>query len=243
MKMPIGEEMSLALPLGPLIAVGLTGWVAVDAARRQRNWYAWAGLVALTGIFGAITWLIVRRRSTASVSDLGVRRSLMVVLTAFPLFLLAVVMPAALSTFLFQTARVEGDAMSPTLRHRDRLIVNKRVYRLHDPKRGDIVMLLFPLNPARSFVKRVIATEGDQVRIVGGRVYCNGVPADDSFVPAEYRSRDDWGPVVVPQGYYFVMGDRRNDSSDSRHWGFVPKKYILGKVQCRWWPVSAARVF
>jgi signal peptidase I len=74
-------------------------------------------------------------------------------------------------------------------------------------------------------------------------VYRNDVPVDESFVPAEYRTRKDWGPQVVPEGYYFVMGDHRNNSSDSRHWGFVPKKYILGKVQYRWWPLSAARVF
>ena len=93
-------------------------------------------------------------------------------------------------------------------------------------------MLYYPLNPDKSFVKRVIAEEGDQVRIVDGRVYRNDVPMDDDFVPAEYRSHDDWGPQVVPEGYYFVMGDHRNNSSDSRHWGFVPKKYIIGKVSC-----------
>ena len=98
-------------------------------------------------------------------------------------------------------------------------------------------MLYYPLNPDKSFVKRVIAEEGDTVRIVDGRVYVNDVPLRDDYVPAEYRSHDDWGPQVIPEGYYFVMGDHRNNSSDSRHWGFVPKKYIIGKVQVRWWPV------
>jgi len=85
--------------------------------------------------------------------------------------------------------------------------------------------------------------QGDQVRIVDGRVYRNDVPINDDYVPMEYRSHDDWGPEVVPEGYYFVMGDHRNNSSDSRHWGLVPKKYIIGRVQVRWWPVPHARVF
>ena len=74
-------------------------------------------------------------------------------------------------------------------------------------------------------------------------VGANDVPLDDSFVLPEYRSHDDWGPQVIQQGYYFVMGDHRNNSSDSRHWGPVPKKYIVGKVKVRWWPLQEARIF
>ena len=155
----------------------------------------------------------------------------------------AAVYATLIVTFGFQVARVEGQSMAPTLADQDRLIVNKLAYRLGEPHVGDIVMLYYPLNPNKSFVKRVIAEEGDQVRVVDGRVYRNDVPMDDTFVPAEYRSHDDWGPQVVPEGYYFVMGDHRNNSSDSRHWGFVPKKYIIGKVQLRWWPIPHARIF
>ncbi len=146
-------------------------------------------------------------------------------------------------TFGVQVARVEGQSMAPTLADQDRLIVNKFSYRFHAPQRGDIVMLYYPLNPDKSYVKRVIAEAGDAVRVVDGRVYVNDVALRDDFVPVEYRSHDDWGPQVIPAGYYFVMGDHRNGSSDSRHWGFVPKKYIVGKVQVRWWPVPQARVF
>ena len=146
-------------------------------------------------------------------------------------------------TFGFQVARVEGLSMAPTLEDQDRLIVNKLAYRIGEPRRGDIVMLYYPLNPDKSFVKRVIAEEGDEVRIVDGRVYVNDVPLPDDFVPPEYRSHDDFGPKRIDDGYYFVMGDHRNNSSDSRHWGMVPKKYIIGKVQIRWWPVQTARIF
>jgi signal peptidase I len=155
----------------------------------------------------------------------------------------AAVYAVLIVTFGFQVARVEGQSMAPTLEDQDRLIVNKLVYRIGDPRRGDIVMLYYPLNPEKSFVKRVIAEEGDTVRIVDGRVYVNDIPLKDDYVPSEYRSHDDWGPQVIPEGYYFVMGDHRNNSSDSRHWGMVPKKYIIGKVQLRWWPVPTARVF
>jgi len=156
----------------------------------------------------------------------------------------AAVYATLIVTFGFQVARVEGQSMAPTLADQDRLIVNKFAYRfLNDPRRGDIVMLYYPLDPNKSFVKRVIAEEGDVVRIVDGKVYVNDTPMHDDFVPPEFRSHDDYGPSVVNEGYYFVMGDHRNNSSDSRHWGMVPKKYIIGKVQVRWWPVPTARIF
>jgi signal peptidase I len=155
----------------------------------------------------------------------------------------AAVYATLIVTFGFQVARVEGQSMAPTLADQDRLIVNKLAYRMAAPQRGDIVMLYYPVNPDKSFVKRVIAEEGDEVRIVDGRVYVNDVPMLEDFVPNEYRSHDDWGPERIPEGYYFVMGDHRNNSSDSRHWKYVPKKYIIGKVQLRWWPIPSARVF
>jgi signal peptidase I len=155
----------------------------------------------------------------------------------------AAVYATLIVTFGFQVARVDGLSMAPTLEDHDRLIVNKLVYELGDPRPGDIVMLYYPVNPEKMFVKRVIAKEGDVVRIVDGRVFVNDVPLHDDYVPAEFRSHDDYGPETVKQGYYFVMGDHRNNSSDSRHWGYVPKKYIIGKVQLRWWPLSHARIF
>jgi signal peptidase I len=155
----------------------------------------------------------------------------------------AAVYATLIVTFGVQVARVDGLSMAPTLEDHDRLIVNKLVYELGDPRPGDIVMLYYPLNPDKMFVKRVIAREGDSVRIVDGRVYVNDIPLRDDYVPAEFRSHDDWGPQVIQQGYYFVMGDHRNNSSDSRHWGPVPKKYIVGKVKVRWWPLQDARIF
>jgi signal peptidase I len=172
-------------------------------------------------------WSVVRAEIVAWVRTLGS----------------AAVYATLIVTFGFQVARVEGQSMAPTLQDQDRLIVNKAIYRLSAPGRGDIVMLYYPVNPDKSFVKRVIAEEGDTVRITDGRVYVNDLPLDDSYVPPEYRSHDEWGPLAIPEGYYFVMGDHRNNSSDSRHWGMVPKKYIIGRVQVRWWPIPDAKLF
>jgi len=104
-------------------------------------------------------------------------------------------------------------------------------------------MLYYPRDPDKSYVKRIIAKEGDTVRIEDGHVYVNDVLLPDQYVPPEYRSHENIGPEVVQEAYYFVMGDHRNNSSDSRHWGQVPKKYVIGKVQLRWWPLTKMTLF
>jgi signal peptidase I len=226
------------LLLAPYLAIPAAIWTALDAARRRQNWFAWALAVAVTGLAFFI-WLIARRRFESTREPRG--QGFGLALAAAILFLVALdaVLIKNLGAFLFQLARVEGSAMAPTLADQDRLIVNKLAYRTGRPQVGDIVMFYYPLNPDRSFVKRLIGEEGDQIRIVDGHVYRNNVPINDAYVPNEFRSHEDYGPQVVPQGYCFVMGDHRNNSSDSRHWGFVPRKYIVGKVVSRWWPPGA----
>ena len=233
----------MALAVALLVGLAMIGWTAIDADRRGRNWFAWAALVAVTGILGFVVWLLVRRRSELVSPPPSIARRAALPLVGIPLLLVTFLIAGFVVTNLAQMARVEGRAMSPTLNDQDRLLVNKVAYQLGEPKVSEIVMLRYPLNPTKKFVKRVLAEEGDQVRIVDGQVYRNDVPMQQGYVPVAFRSHEDWGPQVVPEGYYFVMGDHRNNSSDSRHWGFVPKKYILGRVQCRWWPVSNARCF
>ena len=156
----------------------------------------------------------------------------------------AAVYATLIVTFGFQVARVEGKSMQPTLQDQDRLIVNKAVYRFFgDPRPGDIVMLYYPRDPDKSFVKRIVAEAGDTVRIEDGQVYVNEMQLPDAYVPPQFRSHENHGPEVVKEAYYFVMGDHRNNSSDSRHWGQVPKKYIIGKVQLRWWPLTKMELF
>jgi signal peptidase I len=158
----------------------------------------------------------------------------------------AAVYATLIVTFGFQVARVEGQSMAPTLEDQDRLIVNKLIYRLphRKPQIGEIVMLYYPVDPEKSFVKRIVAEPLDTIRSVNGRVFVNEIPLRDDFIPEEYRATaDTWGPKTVPQGFYFVMGDHRNNSSDSRTWDYVPEKYIIGKVELRWWPLNHARLF
>ena len=157
-------------------------------------------------------------------------RRLLVVVAAIGL---GVVLLSWVPVFVCQVARNQGQAMAPTLEAGDLIVVNKLPYRLGQPRRGDVVMHLYPVNPRKAFVKRIIAEEGDTVRITDGKVFVNDMPLDDAYVLPEYRSHDNWGPQVVPEGYCFVMGDHRNNSSDSRHWGFVPVKYVLGRVAYR----------
>jgi signal peptidase I len=214
---------------------------AIDAAPRERA-IAWldAPQEPVAAAYDAVPLDPLASGRTARVRLAQVQEELVAwikTLTSAAVYAILIV------TFGFQVARVEGQSMAPTLEDQDRLIVNKFVYRIGEPRRGDIVMLYYPVDPNKSFVKRVIAEENDTVRIVDGQVYVNDVPLRDDYVPSEYRSHDDWGPTVIRPGYYFVMGDHRNNSSDSRHWGEVPKKYIIGKVQLRWWPVPTARIF
>ena len=172
-------------------------------------------------------------------------------------FASAAVYATLIVTFGFQVARVEGRSMEPTLADQDRLIVNKAVYRFFGtsvlglglcpvcrlPEPGDIVMLYYPKEPDKSFVKRVIAVPGDTVQIEDGRVYVNKVLLPDEYVPPDFRSHENDGLLTVDDAHYFVMGDHRNNSLDSRHWGLVPEKYIIGKVQIRWWPLTTAKIF
>ena len=221
-----------------LFVTVMTGWVASDALARGRRWVAWFVATSFFGLFSVIAWLVMRRRATL-VSRPAFRIRALIYAAAFCFVVLLSTSRIVISTFGYQVARVEGQAMAYTILDQDRLIVEKWPYLLNPPRRGDIVMLRYPLRPDRSFVKRIIGEEGDLLRGSNGVVILNDQPLDEPYVADEYRSYQDWGPVVVPEGYYFVMGDHRNNSSDSRHWGFVPAKYILGRVRLRWFPFSA----
>jgi signal peptidase I len=214
-----------------LSSAAMAGFAALDAARRGRSWYAWSRIVFFTNIIGLLVWLGARRRSPVTDVRIAPLRLAALAAAGVPLGLFVLLLSATTTAFVVQPAHVNGGAMDPTVAAGSRVIVNKLAYRLGRPQRGDVVMLYYPLKPEQTFIKRVIAEEGDSIRIRDGRVFLNDVELkEDAYVPANARSHDDWGPQVVPEGYYFVMGDHRNNSSDSRHWGFVPARYIVGKV-------------
>jgi signal peptidase I len=137
----------------------------------------------------------------------------------------------------FRLARVTGDGMTPAYVRGNIVFASALVSSETQPRRGEVELLYYPLEPRRLMVDRVIGVEGDTVRIADGHVYLNEKPFPDrSFVSDENRGHSDWGPMVVPQGYVFVLGDNRVQSSDSRHWGFVPRRYLWGRVIARVWP-------
>jgi signal peptidase I len=140
--------------------------------------------------------------------------------------------------FLYQPVKVEGTSMLPELKDQERIFVNKFVYRFEKISRRDIVVFWYPRDYTKSFIKRIIGLPGDTIEIRKGIVYVNGEALDEPYILPEYMDKRNMDPRTVDIGYYFVMGDDLNYSSDSRVWGLVPEKYIYGKAVFRYWPVS-----
>ncbi|HEU5351219.1 MAG TPA: signal peptidase I [Terracidiphilus sp.] len=145
-------------------------------------------------------------------------------------------------TFLYQPVRVEGTSMLPGLENSDRLFINKYVYHLSSIHRGDVVVFHYPADPTKSYIKRVIGLPGDHIRIDDGQVWLNGKPLKEPYVPERYRDTRDMEATVIPAGRYFVMGDHRSISFDSRDFGTVKRRLIYGKAEFVYWPARDAGV-
>lgn len=145
-------------------------------------------------------------------------------------------------TFLYQPVRVEGTSMLPRLEDRDRLFINKFVYHVSAIERDDIVVFRYPRDPEKSYIKRVIGLPGDHIRIVRGQVWLNGKPLREPYVPQEYRDTRSMPELTVPDDSYFMMGDHRSISSDSREFGPVERSLIYGKAVFVYWPAKDAGV-
>jgi len=152
----------------------------------------------------------------------------------------SVLIAVILIVFIYQPVKVEGTSMMPTLTDQERIFINKFTYHfgLGDIQRGDMVVFWFPLDQSKSYIKRVIAIPGDNVRIEGGQVFVNGQELDEPYVPEEYRDRVSYEEHRVPRDEYFVLGDHRSSSSDSRTWGFVKREAIYGKAVFVYWPLK-----
>lgn len=161
--------------------------------------------------------------------------------------IVAVALAFCIRTFIVEPYMVEGTSMFPTLVNHERMLVNKALYFLRDPQKGEIVVFRYPKDESRDFIKRVIATGGDTVEMRDGKVLVNGQEIVEDYVyktDPKGRNRSNYRKSVVPQGHIFVLGDNRNNSEDSRFAdvSFVPHKLVKGKASVAFWPLEQMRV-
>jgi len=156
--------------------------------------------------------------------------------------LIAIAASVLIIVFLYQPVRVEGTSMLPRLEDSDRLFINKFVYHFEDIHRGDVVVFHYPRDPEKSYIKRVIALPGDRLRIDQGQVYLNGKRLREPYVPEDYRDTKSMPEMVIPDDEYFMLGDHRCISSDSREFGPVDRDLIYGKAVFVYWPTRDAGV-
>jgi signal peptidase I len=169
--------------------------------------------------------------------------------------LIAVLLALFIRAFVVQAFKIPSGSMQDTLLIGDYILVNKFIYGIKipytditvipikSPKRGDIVVFKFPLDPSKDFIKRVIGLAGDKVEVRNKKVYINdqviedeyAVHSDPNVLPPMLQPRDNFGPVTVPEGHLFTMGDNRDESNDSRFWGFVDEKAVRGKAFLIYW--------
>lgn len=140
--------------------------------------------------------------------------------------------------FLYQPVKVEGGSMEPGLEDQERIFINKLVYRFESIERGDIIVFRYPRDTRKSFIKRVIGVPGDRIRISYGHVYVNGEELSEPYVPPDYQDARSFSEIVVPNNAYFVLGDHRSMSNDSREFGPVMRSYVYGKAVFGYWPME-----
>jgi signal peptidase I len=152
--------------------------------------------------------------------------------------LISLLISAFIIIFLYQPVKVEGTSMMPSLDDQERIFVNKFVYRIESIQRDDIVVFRYPRDPSKSFIKRVIGVSGDRIRIDSGQVYVNGEALHEDYVPHVYSDERSFAETIVPPNSYFVMGDHRSLSNDSRDFGPVSTRFIYGKAVFGYWPMD-----
>jgi signal peptidase I len=152
--------------------------------------------------------------------------------------LIAIGLALVIIVFLYQPVKVEGTSMAPLLSDQERIFINKFVYRFEPIQRGDVVVFWYPLDRTKSFIKRVVGLPGETVQIRQGVLYVNGKVIPEPYVPPQYEDNSDFGPKTVPPDCYFVLGDHRISSNDSRVFGPVPSQFIYGQAVFAYWPVD-----
>ncbi len=152
--------------------------------------------------------------------------------------ILSVLLAFIVVVFLYQPVQVEGNSMLPHLSNHERIFINKFIYRFEPIRRGDIIVFWYPLDPSKSYIKRVVGLPGDWVGIQDGHVLVNGRQLDEPYIPPEYFDHQSYPSVRVEPDHYYVLGDHRESSNDSRVWGTVDRKYIYGRAVLVYWPVN-----
>ena len=161
--------------------------------------------------------------------------------------LIAAVLALIIRTFIVTPFKIPTSSMEPVLLPGDKIFVNRFIYRIHPPKRGHIIVFRYPKNPRRDFIKRLVAFGGETVEIANGKVKINSETVDTPKIFQEigYYNRGPYGAegaqITVPRDCYFVLGDNSSSSRDSRYWGFVPRKFLLGRAFVIWWPPRRIR--
>lgn len=150
---------------------------------------------------------------------------------------IAVLLAVLIRMFLFQPFIIPSGSMEPALQIGDRIMVNKISYHLGEPSRGDVIVFKFPMDPSRDFVKRLVATGGETVAVRDSKLFINGEQVDEGYLPPGLMF-EDFGPMEIPPGSFFMMGDNRNSSEDSRSWGMMPEDNIIGKAVIIYWPLD-----
>jgi signal peptidase I len=148
---------------------------------------------------------------------------------------IALVLAFLIKTFVVGNYWIPSESMLPTIEVNDKVVVTNFSYWLDGPERGDVVVFHYPLDPKKDYIKRCIGEPGEVIEFKDSKLYVNGTLVEEPYLPVGLEF-DDFGPVMVPEGSYFMCGDNRNHSSDSRSWGFVEKKHIIGKAQFIYWP-------
>jgi len=153
---------------------------------------------------------------------------------------LSILIAVLVILFVYQPVRVEGTSMMPSLEDQERIFINKFIYRfgMGDIERGDMVVFWYPGDPSKSYIKRVIGLPGDVIAINEGMVSVNSKPLDEFYVPPAYRDTQTFPATVVPGDHYYVLGDHRSSSNDSRNWGPVHRRHIYGKAVFIYWPLE-----
>jgi signal peptidase I len=150
----------------------------------------------------------------------------------------SIAVAAFIIIFLYQPVKVEGTSMAPGLNNEERIFINKFVYHFESIGRGDVIVFHYPRDPEKSYIKRVIGVPGDRVRIDEGHVYVNDHLLNEDYVPEQYEDARSYPETVVPRHSYFVLGDHRNLSNDSRDFGPVDQDFIYGKAVFAYWPMQ-----